>query len=487
MNSKNMGWNLENSYLNIPEIFYKKVQLNLTSKAELVVVNKLLAESIGLNSETLTSKEAIEIFSGNKLPMGGISLAQAYAGHQFGNFTMLGDGRALLIGEQVTPQGNRLDIQLKGSGKTPYSRGGDGRASLSSMLREYIISEAMHNLDIPSTRSLAVVLSGDTIVRQTRLPGAILTRVAKSHIRVGTFEYAARYGKAEDIKILADYTIKRHYPELILEKNPYIALLKKVIDVQASLIAKWQLVGFIHGVMNTDNMTISGETIDYGPCAFMDIYNPKTVFSSIDVNGRYAYNNQEKIGQWNLARFAETLLTLVDENMEESIKLAQEALEDFEHRFNQYWIDGMRKKLGIFDEEKEDEPLIEDLLELMETYKVDYTNTFVALTSDKFNKTDLFASNEFKIWYDRWNNRLIRQKQSKEESKDLMRKSNPAIIPRNNLLEEALKLAEKEKDYSLFYKLLKVLSNPYDYENIDDKYTKTPQAPLIPYKTYCGT
>ncbi len=487
MDKNEIGWKLDNSYLKLPSKFYREIDLNPTSQAELVLLNKSLAESIGLKAENLKSKEAVEILSGNRLPKGGIALAQAYAGHQFGNSTMLGDGRAMLIGEQITPDGNRLDIQLKGSGRTPYSRGGDGRASLRAMLREYLISEAIYNLGIASTRGLAVTLTGDKIIRESRLDGAVLTRIARSHIRVGTFEYAVRYGKKEDIKALADYTIDRHYEKLRSEENPYLGLLKKVIEVQALLISKWQQVAFIHGVMNTDNMTISGETIDYGPCAFMDRYDPKTVFSSIDRNGRYSYGNQDKIGEWNLARFAETLLPLIHEDTKEAIKLAEGALGDYRNLYNKYWLDGMRDKLGIFNRESEDRILAKELLDMMEKYKSDYTNTFIALTFHDLREKQLFESDDFKAWKDKWENRLKRQEQSKEEAKELMKKVNPAVIARNNLVEEALDAVEKKDNYDLLYKLLDLVSRPYDHGNIEKKYRETPEIPSIAYKTYCGT
>ena len=304
-----------------------------------------------MNVQALQSNDGVAVLAGNQIPEGALPLAQAYAGHQFGHFTMLGDGRALLLGEQITPQGERVDIQLKGSGRTPYSRGGDGRAALGPMLREYIISEAMHALGIPTTRSLAVVTTGESVIRETELPGAILTRVAASHLRVGTFQYVSKWGTVEELRALADYTLKRHFPDVDADENRYLFLLQEVIKRQAALIAKWQLVGFIHGVMNTDNMAISGETIDYGPCAFMDAYDPATVFSSIDSQGRYAYGNQPHIAGWNLARFAETLLPLLHDNQEQAVKLAQDAISDFTELYHSNWLAGMRAKLGIFNEE----------------------------------------------------------------------------------------------------------------------------------------
>lgn len=345
---------------------------------ELAIFNEKLAAELGLNSSHL--KNNSEIFSGNHLPEGSKPIAQAYAGHQFANFNMLGDGRAVLIGEQITPEGKRFDIQLKGSGKTPYSRRGDGKAALGPMLREYLISEAMYSLRIPTSRSLAVVSTAEEIQREVLLPGAILTRVAASHIRVGTFQYARNWGSKGDLQALADYTIARHYPELIKEEDRYLSFLYKVAEKQAALIADWQLKGFIHGVMNTDNVAISGETIDYGPCAFLDQYDPKTFFSSIDHQGRYAYGNQPGIGAWNMARFAESLLILIDDEEEQAIPKAKEAVEAYVKSVEGYWLDGMRLKLGIIDKSEDDKVLVKTLLDLMEKYYADYTNTFRSLT-----------------------------------------------------------------------------------------------------------
>ena len=340
---------------------------------------------------------------------------------------MLGDGRAVLLGEQITPQGERFDIQLKGSGRTPYSRGGDGRATLGSMLREYIISEAMYALGIATTRGLAVVTTGESVIRETDLPGAILTRVAVSHLRVGTFEYVSNWGTVEDLQVLADYTLQRHFPDVDDDPSRYLLLLQEVIKRQAALIAQWELVGFIHGVMNTDNMTLSGETIDYGPCAFMDAYDPATVFSSIDRQGRYAYANQPPIAAWNLARFAETLLPLLHVDQKQAVKLAQDAISNFTELYHCKWLAGMRAKLGIFNEETQDESLIEGLLSIMQTYRADYTNTFRALTFDTPEDTDFSGSEEYAQWHELWQARLGRQKESKASSHQLMRNSNPAL------------------------------------------------------------
>ncbi len=481
------GFNLENSYASLPEKFFSKQNPSHVPSPKLVKLNYSLIESLGLNVEGLQSDYGVEIFAGNKIPEGATPIAQAYAGHQFGHFTMLGDGRAVLIGEHITKQGERFDIQLKGSGRTPYSRGGDGKATLGPMLREYIISEAMYALGIPTTRSLAVVTTGESIIREERLPGAILTRVAASHIRVGTFQYAANWGTVEELRALADYTLERHFKKENSEENPYLFLLKEVVKKQAELIAKWQLVGFIHGVMNTDNVTISGETIDYGPCAFMDTYDPETVFSSIDIQGRYAYGNQPGIGGWNLARFAETLLPLLHINQDEAVKIAQEAISEFPKVYKDNWLSGMRSKLGIFNEETEDEALIQELLDMMKKYNADYTNTFIALTFNKIDDTELFNSDEFNKWYKLWQERLTRQEKSKDESKELMKNNNPAVIPRNHRVEEALDAAVKDGDYSVMDRLLEALSKPYAHSKEQEYYKTLPEPSNCKYKTYCGT
>ncbi|MFB5660978.1 YdiU family protein [Alteribacillus sp. HJP-4] len=481
------GWNFDNSYARLPESFFRRIEPVPVKSPELVILNKPLAETLGLDSTELQSEEGVQVLAGNELPAGSQPIAQAYGGHQFGHFTMLGDGRAVLLGEQVNPAGNRFDIQLKGSGRTPFSRGGDGRAALGPMLREYIISEAIHALGIPTNRSLAVVTTGESVFRETKLPGSILTRVAASHLRIGTFEYAARKGNIEELKLFADYAIKRHYPEIEMKDNRYLALFEEVIKRQAELIARWQHVGFIHGVMNTDNMTISGETIDYGPCAFMDEYHPETVFSSIDVQGRYAYQNQAAIGQWNLARFAETLVPLMHEKQEQAIELANEALSKYGNLYHQHWLSGMRAKLGLQNEEEQDESLIEELLEMMKEHRADYTNTFRALTLDKPAETAMNGSDEFAQWHARWQERLSRQENSRESSLQLMKISNPAVIPRNHRVEEALEAAVKEGDYSVMERLLEVLSRPYAYTSDQEKYARLPESSHYPYQTYCGT
>lgn len=481
------GWKLDNSYTQLPKLFFTSLNPTPVSSPGLVILNIPLAKSIGLDAEALQGKEGIEILAGNRLPEGAFPIAQAYAGHQFGYFTILGDGRAILLGEQITPSGDRVDIQLKGSGRTPYSRQGDGRAAIGPMLREYIISEAMHGLGIDTTRSLAVVTTGEDIVREGRLPGGILARVASSHIRVGTFEYAAEAGNLEDLKALADYTLQRHFQNGNIHGNPYIYLLKRVVKNQANLIARWQLVGFIHGVMNTDNMAISGETIDYGPCAFMDTYNPKTVFSSIDTYGRYAYNNQPRIAQWNLARFAEALLPLLDDKEDQAIYLAQDIISRFMGLYENNWLYGMRTKLGIFNEESEDKSLVKGLLNIMHKYKADYTNTFLALTFNRLGDKDMFKSAEFTQWHDLWQARLNRQDEPRDLSHKLMKNSNPAVIPRNHRVEEALKAAEERGDYRVMERLLEVLSNPYGHTEEQIEYSMPPEPSNRPYRTFCGT
>ncbi|KUO64302.1 MAG: hypothetical protein APF84_09700 [Gracilibacter sp. BRH_c7a] len=481
------GWNLDNSYARLPKSFFTSLKPIAVSSPKLIILNYQLATSLGLNVKALQSKDGVAVLAGNQIPEGGLPLAQAYAGHQFGHFNMLGDGRALLLGEQITPLGERVDIQLKGSGKTPYSRGGDGRATLGSMLREYIISEAIHALGIATTRSLAVVTTGESVIRETDLSGAILTRVASSHLRVGTFQYIAKWGTVEELRVLADYTLNRHFPDVEADESCYLSLLQEVIKRQAGLVAKWQMVGFIHGVMNTDNMTISGETIDYGPCAFMDTYDPATVFSSIDHQGRYAYGNQPHIAGWNLARFAETLLPLLHVNQEQAIKLAQDAVSNFTELYHYNWLTGMRAKLGIFNEEIEDESLINSLLKMMQKYHADYTNTFRSLTFDALEDTVLVGSTEFAQWHELWQARLGRQEKPKTSSHQLMRTSNPSIIPRNHRVEAALEAAVKQGDYSVMERFLDVLSNPYAHSPEQDEYSTPAESSTHPYQTFCGT
>jgi uncharacterized protein YdiU (UPF0061 family) len=481
------GWNFDNTYARLPEAFYVRLDPVPVRKPQLVVFNEALARVLGLNPDALKGDEGAAVFAGNRIPAGADPLAQAYAGHQFGTFTMLGDGRAILLGEQVTPNGERFDIQYKGSGRTPFSRQGDGRAALGPMLREYIISEALHALGIPTTRSLAVVTTGEPVFRETTLQGAILTRTAASHIRVGTFEYAAAQDKPNELRALADYTIGRHFPDLARAGNPYLALLESVMQRQASLVARWLLVGFIHGVMNTDNMTLCGETIDYGPCAFMDAYDPNTVFSSIDFNGRYAYGRQPQIAQWNLARFAETLLPLIDEDRQKSVSMANDAISGFSDTFRDYWLAGMRAKLGLSNQEADDGALVKDLLACMQRRGADFTNTFRDLASGSLPEASVFETPDFKQWFERWQARLERQPDSRKASRRLMDAHNPAVIPRNHRVEEALEAAVERGDVTVMENLMEVLSHPYRNPPEQAGYHLPPPPSAQPYRTFCGT
>ncbi|HYE33050.1 MAG TPA: YdiU family protein [Methylomirabilota bacterium] len=480
------GWRLDHSYAaSLPAQFSTPVRPTPVAKPHILLLNHSLAEDLGLDPVILGAPEHAGWFTGNTLPPGASPIAQAYAGHQFGNFVILGDGRAILLGEQITPRGERFDIQLKGPGRTPYSRGGDGRAAVGPMLREYIISEAMHALKIPTTRSLAVALTGEHVRRDTMLPGAILTRVAASHIRVGTMEFAAVTGEVENLRELADYTIGRHYPELSSAEQPHLALFEAVMRLQAELIAKWQLVGFIHGVMNTDNMALSGETIDYGPCAFMDVYHPNTVFSSIDRNGRYAYSNQPLIAHWNLSRLASAMLPLFHESEEEAVKVANEKLRAFPELYQGAWLRGMRRKLGLFNEEPDDVQLAESLLGLMADEGLDFTNTFRDLSGDLTSAVRCAGSDQVQAWRERWQARLSRQSEDLQEAQKLMRANNPAFIPRNHKVEEALEAATNN-DLGPLNRLLGVLANPFDYESSLPEFSEPSQGDT-PYQTFCGT
>ncbi len=489
---RGIGWNLEQTYLNLPEVFYTRNDPEETEKPEWVILNHELAECLGLHPENLQNDEGLWLLSGNKMSDMAVPFSQAYAGHQFGHFTILGDGRAHMVGEQITPEGARYDIQLKGSGRTPYSRQGDGRAALGPMLREYIMGEAMHALGIPTSRVLSVATTGQPVYRERVLDGAVLSRVAQSHIRIGTFEYAAYIGKKAKIKALADYTMRRHFPAFVEEgAAQYQKLLGEAIRKQAFLVAQWQLKGFIHGVMNTDNIAISGETIDYGPCAFMDTYHEKTVFSSIDELGRYAYGNQPAIAEWNLVRFAETLLPLLDEDQEAAIAIAKETLMEFMPQFTYFWMNGMRKKLGIFDQEEADEALFNDLLSLMQKEELDYTNAFLALTyggrtlagSDSMEK----AREALVPWVAQWEERKKRESRTDRESLDLMKQANPAVIPRNHQVEKALEAAVRRSDLSVMEDLLEVLKRPFDHEADYKKYQEPAGPKFSSYRTFCGT
>jgi uncharacterized protein YdiU (UPF0061 family) len=480
------GWRLEHTYAELPQLFHANAAPTAVREPRLVAFNRPLATALGLDPETLEGPEGAATFAGNTLPEGGRPIAQAYAGHQFGYFTTLGDGRAILLGEQITPSGDRVDVQLKGAGPTRFSRRGDGRAALGPMLREYIISEAMHALGIPTTRSLAVVTTGEPVYRETVLQGAVLTRVAASHIRVGTVQWAAAHGDESALRAVADYTRARHYPELAGSQQPHIEMFDAILARQASLIARWQLVGFIHGVMNTDNMALSGETIDYGPCAFMDTYDPATVFSSIDAGGRYAYGNQPTIAQWNLARLAEAMLPLFDRDADRAVELATAALNRFPELFEQHWIDGMRAKLGLFTREQDDDALVNDLLAWMQRRSADFTNTFRLLTSGRLVDPATNADAELADWHRRLEVRRARQPQSRAAAGTLMRRHNPAFIARNHHVEEALEAATSSDDFSVMARLLDVLTTPYDHERDLPRFSAVP--PREPaYRTFCGT
>ncbi len=481
-----IGWHFDNTYSRLPKAMSSQLNPIPVKNPKLTIFNHGFSKELGLDFSSLNNSQIASIFSGNLLPKESKCIAQAYAGHQFGYFTMLGDGRAILIGEHLSKNNKRFDIQFKGSGKTPYSRNGDGRAALGPMLREYIVSEAMHSLGIPTTRSLAVVKTGENVIRETPLPGAILTRVAASHIRVGTFQYVTATEDEKNLKTLFDYTIDRHYPKIKDSKTPAIDLLKIVMKKQIKLVVDWMRVGFIHGVMNTDNMAISGETIDYGPCAFMDAYDPETVFSSIDHNGRYAYFNQPDITKWNLARFAETLLPLIDKNKDKAIKIATEIINNFDEIYKKNWLEMMRKKLGLIGEKNNDEKLINNLLSLLYEQKADYTNTFCSLMNEDVQNDKIFNNKEFIDWHQKWKERLAKNTNSTEESFKLMRSVNPIVIPRNHKVEEVLEAANKD-DLNPFHDFLKVLEKPYENQSKTNNY----QSPAPPsekkYQTFCGT
>ena len=482
---KNIGFRFENTYAKLPEILATKLVPVPVKKPKLVIFNNRLAKDLGLDVNSVSEDDLTNLFSGNKLPTGSEPLAQAYCGHQFGHFVMLGDGRAIVLGEHLTPSGKRIDIQFKGSGRTPYSRSGDGRAALGPMLREYIISEAMHGLNIPTTRSLAVVATGEMVQREVALQGAVLTRVASSHLRVGTFQYLAARQDIKSLKELVNYTIKRHYPEFINSKNQALELLRIVIKKKAYLIAEWMRVSFIHGVMNTDNMTISGETIDYGPCAFMDYYDPKTVFSSIDLHGRYAFGNQPNIAEWNLARFAEAILPLFDLDNKKAISIAEQEINNFKDIFKNNFTTIMKGKLGLISNEIEDDKLMKDLFQLMFENEADYTNTFVYLMNGSVPQEKLIKDKNFIEWKNKWNSRLSRN-QDIIKAKELMTKNNPIIIPRNHLIESALSKAE-QGNLDEFNKLILALKDPYqDNEQLTGLKNPAPRSEKK-YQTFCGT
>ena len=473
-----IGWNFDNSYLNLSKMMASQVSPVPVKDPKIILYNARLAKELGLNFSSLSKDQQALIFSGNILPEGTIPWAEAYAGHQFGHFVMLGDGRAIVLGEHIAPNKQRFDIQLKGSGKTPYSRGGDGRAALGPMLREYIISEAIHYLKIPTTRSLAVVATGQDVMRETILPGAILTRVASSHIRVGTFEFVAAQKDVGALQELIMYCIDRHYPELKGEKIPALQLFRAVMQKHADLIMHYMRIGFIHGVLNTDNVAISGESIDYGPCAFMDAYDPKTKFSSIDHQGRYAYGNQAKIAQWNMARFAETLIPLIDVDLNKSIEILEKEIADFADVYGAKSLDMMRGKLGIqAGDEEEDHFFIKELLDWMHGNKADYTNTFRDLMNENLN-SPIYKNEEFQAWY----TKFIK----KNPDKNIMKQYNPVLIPRNHKVEEALEAAH-QNNLDPLHKLLEVLEQPYEENSKVSEYQTPAPTTETPYQTFCGT
>jgi uncharacterized protein YdiU (UPF0061 family) len=484
-------FSFDDSYVRELEGLYEPWQPARWPAPRLLMLNEDLAAELGVDTEALRAPDGVAALAGNVMPEGASPVAQAYAGHQFGGYSpRLGDGRAVLLGEVLDVHGRRRDVHLKGSGRTPFARGGDGRAAVGPMLREYAIGEAMHALGIPTSRAFAVVATGDLVARETMLPGAVLTRVAASHIRVGTFEYAAHRDTAL-VQRLADYAIARHHPHAVDAENPYLRFLESVVDAQASLVARWMLVGFVHGVMNTDNMAISGETIDYGPCAFMDAYDPATVFSSIDHGGRYAYGNQPRIALWNLARLAETLLPLFDVESEPAVAAATEVLESFPDRYREHRAHGMAAKLGLTDVRGQDGSLSDDLLALVHAQGVDYTSCFRALSSalrgEATRARSLFADpSAFDVWSERWLARLSSQASDRRAIADAMDRVNPVYIPRNHLVENAL-TAATAGDLALFRDLLDVIVEPFEERPGLDEYAAPAPPSFGAYRTFCGT
>jgi serine/tyrosine/threonine adenylyltransferase len=486
----------DNTYARLPQRFFQRTAPTAVAAPLLVRLNRPLAAELGLDADWLEGPDGLAMLSGNRLPEAAEPIAAVYAGHQFGSFTpQLGDGRAILLGEVVDRQGQRRDIQLKGAGPTPYSRRGDGRAALGPVLREYVVSEAMHRLSIPTTRALAAVSTGEPVYRETALPGAVLARVAASHIRVGTFQFFAARGDTEAVRVLADHAVARHYPDLVGVENPYLGFLDALVSRQAALVAAWLGVGFIHGVMNTDNTSVSGETIDYGPCAFMDEYHPGTVFSSIDAGGRYAYANQPRIAQWNMARLAETLLPLLHENEAEALKLAEAAIAAFRPRFEAAYLDILRRKLGLFTAREEDQPLAEGLLGLMAEARTDFTLAFRALgeaaggdaaaergLAALFEKTPGFAA-----WAERWRERCALEVEPPAARRAAMRAVNPLFIPRNHLIEAAIAAAVERADFAPFAELLDVLERPFSEQPGRERFALPPRPDERVLQTFCGT
>ncbi len=483
------------SYAQLPASFFTRTEPTPVAAPGLIRFNSALGSELGLNAGAIGEDDLAKLFSGNVLPQGAVPIAMGYAGHQFGSFVpQLGDGRAILLGEAADRSGKRFDVQLKGAGRTRYSRGGDGRAALGPVLREYLVSEAMHALGIPTTRALAAVTTGEVVQREELLPGAILTRVAASHVRVGTFEFIAGQGDVDAVRKLAGHVINRNHPSASSDPQPYLALLRSVMERQALLIARWMCVGFIHGVMNTDNMALSGETIDFGPCAFMDNFDPATVYSAIDRVGRYAYANQPSIAQWNLARFAETLLPLLDSDADKSVELAEETLSVFATRYQEHWLSGMRAKLGLLTAEEGDSRLIGNLLEAMLEQQADFTLTFRRLCdaaestgSDSGVRTLFAAPDAFDAWSVSWRARLAIEPVSPAARAKAMRQVNPLFIPRNHLVERALTAAVDNGDFSRFEELLAVLASPYETQPGSEACALPPEPAERVFRTYCGT
>jgi uncharacterized protein YdiU (UPF0061 family) len=488
-----LAFPFDNSYARLPPRFYARLDPTPVAAPHLLKLNRPLAAELGLDAAALDTAEGAAIFAGNALPAGSEPLAQAYAGHQFGQFVpQLGDGRALLLGEVIDRYGRRRDIQLKGAGPTPFSRRGDGRAALGPVLREYLVSEAMQALGVPTTRMLAAALTGEPVWREDMLPGAVVTRVASSHLRVGSFEYFAARGDTEAVRILADYAIARHDPSLADAAEPYREFLEAVVRRQAVLIARWMQFGFVHGVMNTDNCSIAGETIDYGPCAFMERYDPATVFSSIDTYGRYAYANQPKIAQWNLARFAETLLPLIDETPQRAVEFAQAALETFPARYETAMLAGLRRKLGLAEAEAEDAALAQSFLAALKEDRADFTQSFRALAAAAAGETGpLLAAGEtgaaLAAWLPRWHARRAREAQPCENQIAMMEAANPLYIPRNHKVEEALEAAVAQGDLAPFETLLALVTNPFVPQPGREAYAEPAPREAARYRTYCGT
>ncbi len=489
----NGGFDFDNTYARELDGFYVASKAAEVPDPKLLKLNRGLAVELGLDPDALASARGAAIFAGNELPEGASPLAQVYAGHQFGGFVpRLGDGRALLLGEVIDRAGRRRDVQLKGSGRTPFSRGGDGKAAIGPVLREYLISEAMHTLGIPTTRALAGTTTGEQVFREESLPGAVLTRVAASHIRVGTFEFFAARGEIEKVKQLADYSIARHYPELRDTDRPYLAFLAAVGDAQAALLARWMHVGFVHGVMNTDNTAISGETIDYGPCAFLDSYDPDAVFSSIDTGGRYAYRQQPLIARWNLARLAESLLPLIDDDHERAGELASDTVNGFADRYALHWLEGMRAKLGLVDSEEDDLDLANGFLAALEGQNADYTLAFRRLSEAARGNDDSLRAllddpGAYDHWAKRWQARLSRESLSAEAREQAMNLVNPIYIPRNHKVEEALAAAADGQTLGPFERLLEILESPFEEKEGLEAYASPAPASFGCYRTFCGT